>query len=59
MCQGSIRLMRGARKAINSYYDWEADVIVAEVNNGGDLVERMLRNIDHNVSYRSRKGNKR
>ena len=42
-----------ARKAINSYYDWEADVIVAEVNNGGDLVEKMLRNIDHNVSYRS------
>ena len=41
-----------ARKAINSY-DWEADIIVAEVNNGGDLVEKMLRNIDHNVSYRS------
>ena len=42
-----------ARKAINSYYDWQADIIVAEVNNGGDLVEKMLRNIDHNVSYRS------
>jgi len=42
-----------ARKAINSYYDFEADLIVAEVNNGGDLVEKMLRNIDHNVSYRS------
>jgi len=28
-----------ARKAINCFYEWEADRIVAEVNNGGDLVE--------------------
>ena len=39
--------------AINAFYEWEADRIVAEVNNGGDLVERLIRNIDHNVSYRS------
>ena len=39
--------------AINAYYSWEADRIVAEVNNGGDLVERLLRNIDINVPYRS------
>jgi len=42
-----------ARKAINAYYDWEADLIVAEVNNGGDLVEKMLRISDDNISYRS------
>lgn len=41
------------RIAINAYYEWEADRIVAEVNNGGDLVERLLRNIDPNVPYRS------
>lgn len=41
------------RIAINAFYEWEADRIVAEVNNGGDLVERLIRNIDHNVSYRS------
>jgi phage terminase large subunit-like protein len=41
------------RIAINAYYDWNADRIVAEVNNGGDLVERLLRNIDNNVPYRS------
>ena len=41
------------RMAINCYYDWEADRIVAEVNNGGDLVERLLRGIDPNVPYRS------
>jgi len=42
-----------ARKAINCYYDWGADRIVAEVNNGGDLVERLLRGIDDNIPYRS------
>ena len=42
-----------ARKAINAFYEWGADRIVAEVNNGGDLVERLLRNIDANIPYRS------
>ena len=42
-----------AKKAINSFYDWNADRIVAEVNNGGDLVERLLRGIDTNIPYRS------
>ena len=41
------------RIAVNAYYEWNADRIVAEVNNGGDLVERLIRNIDTNVSYRS------
>ncbi len=41
------------RIAINAFYEWEADRIVAETNNGGDLVERLLRNIDTNVPYRS------
>lgn len=42
-----------ARKAIDCYYEWSADRIVAEVNNGGDLVERLLRSIDHNIPYKS------
>ena len=41
------------RIAVNAFYEWEADRIVAEVNNGGDLVERLIRNIDSNISYRS------
>ncbi len=41
------------RIAINAFYEWEADRIVAETNNGGDLVERLIRNIDNNVPYRS------
>lgn len=39
--------------AVNAYYEWEADRVVAEVNNGGDLVERLIRNIDPNIPYRS------
>jgi len=41
------------RIAINAFYEWDADRIVAETNNGGDLVERLIRNIDPNVAYRS------
>lgn len=41
------------RIAVNAFYDWNADRVVAEVNNGGDLVERLLRNIDRNIPYRS------
>jgi len=42
-----------ARKAINLFYDWEADKIVAEVNNGGDLVERLLRGLDTTIPYKA------
>ena len=37
--------------AIDMFYKYQADRIVAEVNNGGDLVERLLRNIDDTVPY--------
>jgi phage terminase large subunit-like protein len=40
-------------RAINAYREYGADRIVAEVNNGGDLVEDVLRVIDKNVSYRA------
>ena len=41
------------RIVLNAYYEWEADRIIAEVNNGGDLVEKVIRDKDPNVSYRS------
>ena len=41
------------KKAVQAFYSWEADRIVAEVNNGGDLVESLLRGIDRNIPYRS------
>lgn len=41
-----------ARRAVNAYREHGADRIVAEVNNGGDLVEATLRAVDKKVSYR-------
>ena len=43
---------RWARAAINAFYLHRADRIVAEVNNGGDLVETVIRTVDRNVPYR-------
>ena len=40
-----------AKKAVQCYHNWEADRIVAEVNNGGDLVERIIRMNDTNIPY--------
>ena len=42
-----------ARKAIKAYDDWKADLIIAEVNNGGEMVETTLRMVNPNVPYRS------
>lgn len=40
------------KKAINAYYDNEADLVVAEVNNGGELVETILKNLDVSIPYK-------
>ena len=40
-----------AKKAVQCYYNWEASRVVAEVNNGGDLVERIIRQVDANIPY--------
>src|SRR6516164_11390247 len=40
-----------AREAVMLYRKYDADRIVAEVNNGGDLVEATLRMVDDNVSF--------
>jgi phage terminase large subunit-like protein len=42
-----------ATKAVTAYRRQQADRIVAEVNNGGDLVEAQLRMVDRSVSYRA------
>jgi len=38
-----------ARRAVNAYYHYQADCIVAEANNGGDLVASVIRSVDGNV----------
>lgn len=47
-----------ARIAVNAYYRWKADRIVAEVNNGGDLVESCVRTIDPNVAFKAVRASK-
>ena len=42
-----------ARRAVSAYHARHADRIVAEINNGGDLVEATIRAVDAGVSYRA------
>jgi len=43
---------RWAKHAVSAYYRYKADRIVAETNNGGDLVETVIRTVDGEVSYK-------
>jgi phage terminase large subunit-like protein len=40
-------------QAVVAYHRYTADRIVAEVNNGGEMVELTVRTVDPNVSYRA------
>jgi phage terminase large subunit-like protein len=42
-----------AREAIKAYHRHHADRVIAEVNNGGALVETTVRMVDPNVSYKA------
>ena len=42
-----------AKKTVETYESYNADKVIAEVNNGGDLVERVVKTQDANVSYKS------
>lgn len=41
-----------ANLAIGAYHKHKADRIIGEANNGGDMIETILRNIDRSISYR-------
>lgn len=41
-----------ARVVAAAFHDHGADRVIAETNNGGDLVEAVLRQVDENVSYK-------
>lgn len=41
-----------ARRAIQLYYAWGANYIVAETNNGGDMVENTILTLDPNVKVK-------
>jgi phage terminase large subunit-like protein len=40
-----------ARAAVAAFWKWKADRIVAETNNGGEMVEYVLRSVDPSVPY--------
>lgn len=40
-----------ARRVVAAYHLWKADRVVAEVNNGGDLVGTVLRQVNSSVAY--------
>lgn len=42
-----------ARRAMSAYEQYGADAVVAEVNNGGDLVESVIRTVDRRARYRA------
>jgi predicted phage terminase large subunit-like protein len=41
-----------AQKGVDLFYKWKADRIVGEVNNGGDLIETVIRTIDKTIPYK-------
>jgi phage terminase large subunit-like protein len=41
-----------ARVAVTAYHKWSADRVVGETNNGGDMIELLLRQVDPAVSYK-------
>lgn len=43
---------RWGRAAVEAYHRWKADLIIGEQNNGGEMVEHVVRSIDYNVSYK-------
>jgi predicted phage terminase large subunit-like protein len=47
-----------ARVAVGVADKWEADRVVAEVNNGWDMVESVMRQVDADIAYRSVKASR-
>jgi predicted phage terminase large subunit-like protein len=41
-----------ARRAVNAYYDYRADRIVGEINNGGDMIGHTIHTVDADIAYR-------
>ena len=47
-----------AQRAVSAYYRHRADRLVAEVNNGGDMVERVIRTVDPDIAYKAVKASR-
>ena len=40
------------RKAVDLFRKWKCDRVIAETNNGGDMIESLLRQVDNTIPYR-------
>jgi phage terminase large subunit-like protein len=40
-------------EAVAAYNKWDADLIIGEVNNGGEMVEHVISTIDHRVPFKA------
>jgi len=47
-----------AERAVAAYHTHEADRLVAEVNQGGDLVEEIVRQVDPDIAYHAVRANR-
>jgi predicted phage terminase large subunit-like protein len=50
---GKLAPIEWARRACRLYRSWAADRVIAEKNQGGQMVEATIRTVDHNVSFRA------
>ena len=50
IARGKYSLIDWVRKGVSIDQKWQADRIVAEVNQGGEMVEKTIRTVDRNVS---------
>ena len=50
---GTYTPTKWAEMAVMMYRKWKADRVIGEVNNGGDLIETVLRTVDKNIPYTS------
>ena len=41
-----------AQKVVRLYHKWRADRVIGETNQGGDMIETIIKSIDRSVSYR-------
>lgn len=55
---GRLSVDRWARLVVDTYHRLGADRVVAEVNQGGELVEKVIRQIDSGISYRAIRASK-
>ena len=42
-----------ARVAVNAYHEHKADRIIGETNNGGEMIETLLRMVDNSIAYKA------